>query len=194
MSHMIRIMAEQAAGILEDKGLASESILVKVAASLCAEEMRKTGSLNFPENPVLETIRSKMSQMPIPEMPNIQQALSRYLMLDLKNNADRMEKDLARGPITMEADRLREMASLIRTRIELLQNMKELQLLQSTMAQEMGLSPDNPAVAASGEMPAAIAGQQPLAPPEAVGAPGEVTQGSAQETPASTGMMPGGPA
>jgi hypothetical protein len=67
-------------------------------------------------------------------------------------------------PTTMERDRIQRMADLLRARIMLGREQLELTRIQKEVAQEMGLTGMNPAMAATGQMPLPIAGGAPPMP------------------------------
>lgn len=161
MHHMARILLDQESQKIAGAVTDSDSFLVKTAAALISESLEKVAmddNMTIPDNPVLGAVRSYLNDHPPANMDSLKEMLAQILEQDLQGALAKG----GTGPIEMEAGRLRAMANVMRSRVDLMRYARELKQFQTEMAKEMQLAEGSPAAEGAMQLPAKVSplGQQ----------------------------------
>jgi hypothetical protein len=192
MSHMLAMLLEGEAEALRKTAATEPSIFGRVAGALGSEGLMKQAMFFRPrplnisseqasepflsgDSPIVGHLRDFMRDHPPENMQALRDLYAQATERALQVALSKMETGEDADPMGLALKNLRRMADLLETRLDTLRAQREIRQFQQELAMSQGLSPTNPALQATQNLPAAVsppmaaepAGAGPPAPPPA---------------------------
>lgn len=182
MSHITSLLAQSDADALKKLAGSSETIFGKVAGAMAAESLEKVarfgriraGLLNehapsdevaflLGDNPLVFALQDYVRDHPPANMEALRDLYSQAVERSLQTFLSKTETGDDADPMALALKNLNRMAQMLETRLDMARAQKELETFQQEAAIQQGLSPENPALAATAQLPPAPGG--PEGPP-----------------------------